>query len=83
MIESQPRFPRSSVPTAPFANSTDHGRPSGPTVQVPAGEVFRVLAHAMMSERQWLHDFQDDLIALPYDLYEVLQAYRDCERLSA
>ncbi len=53
------------------------------TVDVPAGEVFRILADAIGSNRAWLKDFEDDQVTIPADLYEVMLAYQHIRRPSA
>lgn len=46
-----------------------------PPVTVSLGEISRVLADAVQSDRAWLSDFADDQIQISADLYEVLSAY--------
>jgi hypothetical protein len=59
-------------------------RPAGDEkVQVRLGDVARLLADAVHSDRTWLYDFQDDEITLSADLYEVMLAYRFFRRPSA
>ncbi len=53
------------------------------TVTVRLGDIARLLADAVYSDRTWLYDFQDDEVTLPADLYEVMQAYRYFRRPSA
>ena len=53
------------------------------TVTVPLGEVFSLLADAVLSERTWLRDFADDEITISSDLYEVILAYQHYRRPSA
>ncbi len=38
-------------------------------VTVPLGEVFRWLVDAVHTGRTWLHDFEDDEVTIPADLY--------------
>jgi hypothetical protein len=52
-------------------------------VTVSLGEVLPLLADAILSNRTWLDDFEDDDITLSSDLYEVLLAYRFNRRPSA
>ena len=47
----------------------------GRKVTMSLGEVFPLLADAMLSDRTWLLDFADDDIAISEDLFEVLMAY--------
>ncbi len=53
------------------------------TVTVPLGDVLRVLADAVASNRTWLRDFEDDEITISSDLYEVVLAYQHFRRPSA
>ena len=53
------------------------------TVEVPLGEIFPVLADAIRSRRGWLKDFEDDMITISSDLYEVILAYQHFRRPSA
>ena len=53
------------------------------TVTVPLGDVLRVLADAVTSNRTWLRDFEDDEITISIDLYEVVLAYQHFRRPSA
>jgi hypothetical protein len=52
-------------------------------ITVPLEEVLPLLADAILSQRTWLHDFEDDKITISTDLYEVLLAYRHYRRPSA
>ncbi len=54
-----------------------------PSVTVPLGEFFPVLAEAVSSGRAWIKDFEDDEITIPSDLYEVILAYQHYRRPSA
>ncbi|MBW3600890.1 MAG: hypothetical protein KY475_26940 [Planctomycetes bacterium] len=65
-----------SLPTAPRPAESD-------TVQVCLGDVARLLADAVHSDRTWLYDFQDEDITVSADLYEVMLAYRFFRRPSA
>lgn len=47
-----------------------------PRVSISFGELSRIVAEARWSDRTWLSDFEDDVIDLPEDLYDVLTAYR-------
>lgn len=53
------------------------------TVTVSLGEALPLLADAILNNRTWLEDFEDDSVTLSADLYEVLQAYRFLNRPSA
>lgn len=50
------------------------------SVTVPAGVVVPLLADALLSQRTWLRDFEEDEITLSADLYEVLMAYQHFRR---
>ena len=53
------------------------------TISVPLGDIFPLLADAVVSQRTWLRDFKDDEITISTDLYEVILAYQHCRRPSA
>ena len=63
---------------APSIDSTDDSR-----VQVSLGEIFPLLADAVISRRTWLRDFEDEEISISSDLYDVILAYQHCRRPSA
>ncbi|MCO6044024.1 hypothetical protein NG895_08895 [Aeoliella sp. ICT_H6.2] len=46
------------------------------SVTLPAEEIIPLLADAYFNRRTWLHDFANDEVTIPADLYEVLVAYR-------
>ncbi|MFQ5730350.1 MAG: hypothetical protein ACE5KM_00185 [Planctomycetaceae bacterium] len=46
-----------------------------PPVSVRFGEMMTALTHAMRCNRTWPHDFEDEEIQIPTDLYEVISAY--------
>jgi hypothetical protein len=46
-----------------------------PPVNVKLGDIARILADAVKSDRTWVDDFSDDDIQISPDLYEVLSAY--------
>jgi hypothetical protein len=50
------------------------------TVELPLSEVFPVLADAVQSRRTWLRDFEDDMVTISSDLYEVILAYQHYRR---
>lgn len=54
----------------------DDCRPAAePQVNIRLGDVTRALAEAVLSDRAWLSDFEDDEIRVSADLYEVISAY--------
>ena len=53
------------------------------TVTVPLSDVVPVLADAVASRRNWIHDFDEDEITISADFYEVLLAYQRFRRPSA
>ncbi len=52
-------------------------------VAVTLGEVFPVLADALIHERSWLHDFASEQIVISQDLHEILAAYSRLQRRKA
>ena len=46
-----------------------------PHVSVRLGDISDALADAVIQNRTWLNDFEDNEIQVPADLYEVLSAY--------
>lgn len=52
-------------------------------ITLTAGEVLPLLADAVNSQRTWLRDFEDDMMTISSDLYEVLLAYQHYRRPSA
>lgn len=48
---------------------------AAPEISVPLGDITRVLADALYSNRTWLRDFEDDEVKVSADLYEVLSSY--------
>lgn len=46
-----------------------------PEVTVSLGDISKILADAVRSNRAWLRDFEDDRIQVSADLFEVLSAY--------
>lgn len=52
-------------------------------VQVTLGEVFPVLADALVHERSWLQDFSGEKIVISPDLHEILVAYSRLQRRQA
>lgn len=53
------------------------------TVSVPLSEILPALAHAHLSRRPWLADFEDEEVAISSDLYEVILAYQHYRRPGA
>ena len=50
------------------------------SVTAPAGVVLPLLADAILSQRTWLSDFEEDDVTISADLYEVLMAYQHFRR---
>lgn len=46
-----------------------------PQMSITLGELSRILLEACRSQRSFLSDFEDDLIHMSPDLYQVLTAY--------
>jgi len=46
-----------------------------PQVPMKFGEFFQIVSEASRFKRTWVHDFEDDEVRIPADLYEVLTAY--------
>ena len=64
--------------------ATVHQAASAPhMVTVPLGEVFPLLADAVLKDKVWLKDFAEDEITISNDLYEVILAYSHYRRPSA
>jgi hypothetical protein len=51
-------------------------------VSVRLRELLPILADAIRHDRSWPHDFDDDEITIPVDLYEVMLAYQHYRRAS-
>jgi hypothetical protein len=71
-----------------FTSPEDKGPKSlatsgGDHVTVPLGEILPILVDACITRRAWVRDFEDELVTLSADLYEVLQAYRFLRKASA
>ena len=49
-------------------------------VTAPVSAVLPLLADAVLSQRTWLRDFEDEEVTLSADLYEVLMAYQHFRR---
>lgn len=54
--------------------------PAEKRVSVRLAELLPLLMEASASNRMWLQDFDDDLVEIPEDLYEVALAYRAMRR---
>ncbi len=46
-----------------------------PEVTVRLGDISRILADAVRTNRSWVRDFEDDQIQISSDLFEVLSTY--------
>lgn len=44
-------------------------------VSMKFGEFFQIVSEASRFKRTWLHDFEEDEVRVPEDLYEVLSEY--------
>ncbi len=44
-------------------------------IKVKLGEILPAFTDALLSQRAWVQDFEDDQIEITKDLYEVIQAY--------
>jgi hypothetical protein len=44
-------------------------------ISVPLGDVLPLLVDATNARRSWVRDFSDELVTIPADLYEVINAY--------
>lgn len=58
-----------------FVGDEDAAPYAEPEISVPLGEITRVLADAVYSNRAWLRDFANDEVKISADLYEILSAY--------
>ena len=52
-------------------------------VTVPLKVVLNTLADAVLRNRSWIHDFEDDEVTISTDLFEVILAYQHYHRPSA
>ena len=57
------------------AYSNESNSQDSSTVNVRLSELTRAIADAVHWNRTWLHDFMDDEIQVPADLYDVITAY--------
>ena len=44
-------------------------------ITVKLGEILPALTDALLTQRAWVQDFEDDRIEVSTDLFEVIQAY--------
>ena len=70
-------------PQADNSVAVEPARHERQTVTVPLSEILPALAHAQLSRRPWLADFEDDEVAISSDLYEVVLAYQHYRRPGA
>ncbi|MFP6753422.1 MAG: hypothetical protein VB855_17195, partial [Pirellulaceae bacterium] len=54
---------------------TDAGK-----VSIPLSDIYASLRDAVVNDRAWIQDFQDDEITISQDFYEVLKAYQRYRR---
>lgn len=54
---------------------TDEGK-----VSIPLSAIYDALRDAILNDRAWIQDFQDDEITISQDFYEVLTAYQRYRR---
>jgi hypothetical protein len=52
-------------------------------VTVPLKDVLNTLADAVLRNRGWIQDFEDDEVTISTDLFEVILAYQHYHRPSA
>jgi len=45
-------------------------------VTIPLSAIYDTLRDAVLNDRAWVQDFQDDEITISGDFYEVLKAYQ-------
>ncbi len=53
------------------------------TVQLRWADILPALSDAIRCRRTWIRDFEDDVVIISSDLYEVLMAYQHFRRPSA
>lgn len=80
IFDPQNRFDSSDPNTHHGSTST---RQDERMVTMRAREIFPALADALATGKTWIHDFEEDEITVPYDLYEVILAYQHYQRISA
>ena len=49
-------------------------------VSIPLSAIYDTLRDAVLNDRAWIQDFQDDEITISQDFYEVLKAYQQYRR---
>ena len=49
-------------------------------VSVTLGEILPALRDAILSSKAWVHDFADDRLEIPKDLYDVRKAYEQIRK---
>ena len=49
-------------------------------VSIPLSDIYASLRDAVVNDRAWIQDFQDDEITISQDFYEVLKAYQQYRR---
>jgi len=49
-------------------------------VSIPLSAIYDALRDAILNDRAWIQDFQDDEITISQDFYEVLTAYQRYRR---
>ena len=49
-------------------------------VTIPLSTIYDTLRDAVLNDRAWVQDFQDDEITISGDFYEVLKAYQRYRR---
>jgi len=62
---------------ANLANQTDDG---SNRVEIRLQDFASMMMDAAATNRAWVQDFQDDQLAIPRDLYEVMLAYQQLRR---
>ena len=49
-------------------------------VSIPLSAIYDALRDAILNDRAWIQDFQDDEVTISQDFYEVLTAYQRYRR---
>jgi len=80
---AQPQLRLYQEPREDRAELDRQSLPFRQQVTVSLSEVLPLLADAVLCERAWLQDFDDDPISISTDLYEMLLAYQHFRRPSA
>jgi hypothetical protein len=71
-IKAQPKN-KKPVSAKPTASAPER-------VEIRLQDFASMMMDAAMTDRAWVQDFQDDQIAIPLDLYEVMLAYQRMRR---